>query len=223
MVTSLKAYNSLLAKVNREDTNSNIHVPRGKFVVTYNEQAKRWFKNKLKNKLNSDELDELSDLLIDNTELKRLKRHQDHIDFELPADYFSFTSSFSEAVRDQCKRRLSNWKVKPQDVPPLLSDSNNSPSFDFEETPISVAGKKLKVYINDFDVKKVYLNYYRFPSEIDLEGYINVDGTESTTINPDLPDISVIEIINRCAVEIMRDNEKAEGFQYSKERVETEE
>lgn len=222
-MTSLQAYNSLLTKTNREDTNSNIYVPRGKFVVIYNEQARRWFKSKLKRKLSSDELDELSDLLVDNIEVKRIGRHIDHIDFQLPADYYSLASSFSEASRKGCKKRLTNWKAKPHDIPVLLKDENNNPSFDFEETPLSIAGEKIKVYFTDFNINKVYLNYYRFPKDIDVEGYINLDGSQSTNINPELDNMAVDEIISRCAIEIMRDNEKREGFEYAKERIETEE
>lgn len=223
MTTALQAYNSLNMKVNREDTNSNIHVPKGKFVVIYNEQARRWLKSKLKRKLSSDELDELSDLLEDNIEIARIKRHQDHIDFQLPSDYFSLASSFSEATRGKCNKRLTNWKAKPHDIPVLLKDENNNPSFDFEETPLSIAGNKAKVYFSDFNIKKVYINYYRFPKNIDVEGYINVDGSQSTTVDPELNDLAVDEILNRCAIEIMRDNKNQEGFQYAKERIETEE
>lgn len=223
MTTSLQAYNSFLIKSNREDTNSNIHVSKGKFVVIYNEQAIRWMKEKFKRKLSSSELDELSDLLVDNFEVIKVGKHQGHIDFKLPDDYFSLASSFSQAVRGNCKRVLTNWKAKPHDIPVLLKDENNNPSFDFEETLLSIAGKKIKVYFDDFKVDKVYINYYRFPKNIDIEGYINIDGSASTTINPELSDLAVNEIINRCAKEVMRTSEKQEGFLLAKERVETEE
>lgn len=223
MTTALQAYNSLNIKVNKADTNSNVHIPKGKFVLIYNEQARRWLKSKLKSKLSTDELDELSDLLMDNQSLTRLQKHQDHIDFELPSDYHSFASSFSEANRKKCKKTLTNWKAKPQDIPALLRDDNNNPSFDFEETLLTVSGKKIKIYVSDFDVKKVYLNYYRYPKDIDVEGYIKLDGTQSKSVDPELPDLAVDEIINRCAIEIMRETEKQEGFQYAKERIATEE
>lgn len=222
-MTSLQAYNNFLLEANKDDTNSNIHVPRGKFVSIFNKEARKWTKEKFKRKLSSDELDELSDLLVDNVELEKVRSHIDHFDYKLPEDYYSLASSFSIASKGKCERVLDNWKAKPHDVPILLRDSNNKPSFEFEETILNISSNNVKVYFDDFQIKKVYLNYYKLPTEIDVEGYIKVDGSASSSINPKLNDLAVDEIISRCVLELNRSTQNLEGFQLSKDRTNTEE
>ncbi len=222
-MTSLEAYNSFLLKLNRNDSNSNINVPKGKFVISYNEQAKRWLKQKLKRKLGTNELDELNYLLVDDLSLKSQGKHLDHFDFTLPDDFFDISSCISIATRGNCTRTLDNWPTKDKNIRNLLRDANFKPSFDYEESLCTAVNNKLKVYFNDFKIKETYLTYYREPISIDIEGYIKIDGSHSTNINPDLPDIAVNEIISRCVLEFQGISENAEGFQISKDRILTEE
>jgi len=81
---------------------------------------------------------------------------------------------------------------------------------------------KIFVFKNDFVVDDCYLNYYRSVREIDIEGYIRLDGKPSTNIDPDIQDQYVDEVIDRCALEIIRRYENPDGFQYAKERISTE-
>ena len=58
---------------------------------------------------------------------------------------------------------------------------------------------------------------------IDIEGYIKVDGSNSTTINQDdLDKESIKEIINRCALETIRVYENPQGFQLAQQRIQSE-
>lgn len=218
-MTSLEAYENLLLKVNRNDSNSNIEVSRGQFVNIYNEQRAKWTSEKLSKKLSSDQLDELQDLLEDDVELLSDSFGQNSIYFKLPSNFYKVASSFSLAEKNGCERILTNWNTKSTDRSVILNDENINPSFDYEETPINITKDKLKVYFTDFKVKKVYLSYYKQPQEIDLEGYIKSDGTQSTTINPDISDANVLEIITRCAAEVMRNNQNPEGLQFQKDRI----
>ncbi len=224
-MTSLQAYQNFLIKVNRNDSNSNINVPKGKFVVLFNEHSKRWLKQKLKRKLSTNELDELSSLLVDDFQLSLLgNKHIDHYDFELPDDFFDISSSFSIVEKGECTRALDNWPVKDKNIRVLLRDSNFKPSFEYEETLCTAANNKLKVYFDDFKIKETYLSYYKQPKDIDIAGYITVDNQPSITIDPDdLPDFAVNEIVNRCALEVNGITENVEGFQISKDRITTEE
>lgn len=219
---SLEVYESFLIKLNRGDSNSNINVPKGKFVIIYNEQAKRWLKQTLKKNLGSYEIEELNYLLVNNYPLVQYSREQDHYNFTLPSNFFDFSSSFSEAKRGQCSRILDNWPVVDKNIRVLLRDANYSPSFDFEETLCSAVDNRLKIYYNDFKIESAYLTYYREPINIDIKGYIKVDGTQSKNIDPDLPDYAVSEIINRCVVEFQGVVENPQGFQISKDRITTE-
>lgn len=218
-MTSLQLYQNFLIKVNKNDSNSNISVPKGKFVIIYNEQAKKWLENALRKKVSTNEIDRLNSLLVDNNKLVLDAKHMDHYDFYLPSDFFDISSSFSIAERNDCERVLDNWPVKDKNVRVLLSDSNFNPSFDFEETLCSAVNNKLKVYFNDFEIKEVFLTYYRQPKDIDVEGYIKENNQPSQTIDPDVPDFIANEILDRCALEVQGIIENAEGYSVSKEKV----
>lgn len=222
-MTSSEAYEGFLIEFNRNDINSNINVSKGKFVLIYNKEAKKWLKEKLKRKLSTEEHDELSDLLVDNAELTSLQKHLNHVDFELPEDFYSLASATTLVSKQSCERLLDAWNVKPQNIQVLLRDENHKPSFDYEETILTIASKKVKVFYDGFKVKKLYFNYYRFPENIDIEGYIKLDGTPSINIDPELSDLAVGEIISRCALEATRNTENAEAFPFAKERINSEE
>lgn len=218
-MTSLEAYQNLLLKVNRNDSNSNVNIPKGQFVLLYNEQLAKWTCEKMQQKLNSDELDELNDLLEDEIELPKISSNRDYDYFTVPENFYKFSSSYSIAERDGCTRVLTNWNLKSPDVRVILNDENSNPSFDYEETPMFFTQGKAKIYFSDFNIEKAFLTYYRTPSPIDLEGYIKVDGTVSKNIDPDISDANVNEIVTRCAAEIMRNNQNAEGLQFNKDRI----
>lgn len=221
-MTSAEAYYNFLLKVNRNDSNSNINVPKGQFIVLYNEQLAKWMYEKLPKKLSTDELDKLNDLLEDEIELPKISSGRGYVYFQVPLNYYKFSSSYSIAKRDDCERILTNWNLKSPDIRVALNDENNNPSFDFEETPIFITNDRAKVYVSDFTVENVFLSYYRTPSPIDIEGYIKVDGTISENIDPDISDGNVNEIISRCAAEVMRNNQNPEGLQMQKDRIQNE-
>lgn len=222
-MTSLQLYESFLIKLNRGDSNINVNVPRGKFVVIYNEQAKQWLHHKLRIKVSTNEIDELKESLSDSTEISFRSTHLDHKDFVLPDNFFDFSHAVCIATKGNCERVLEIWPEKDKNVRVLLKNSNYKPSFDYEETLCSVAGDALKVYFDSFDIEKVYLSYYKEPLEIDIEGYTRLDGNPSSNIDPDLSDFSVNQIINRCVSVFHGITENKDGFEISKNRITTEE
>lgn len=219
----IELYKSFLLKINKNDTNSNINISKGEFVILYNEQKKIWLEEKLKSKSNDIDIHDLERLYIKDKEIFKSKSDTNSSHFELPTDYYKYDSSFSLAKKGKCLRELSNWLVKPKNVNTLLNDTNNSPSFEYEETLCIISQNHIVVYKDDFDIEKVYISYYKVPMDIDIEGYIKFDGTLSTNIDPiDLNHKSISEIINRCAIETIRIYENPEGFQLAQHRIQTE-
>lgn len=218
-MTSLEAYQLLLEKVNRNDTNSNIHIPRGKFVVLYNQQRLKWLQNKLVEYKDSQNLDYLDELLEDDTELDFIKIKHNSAIFKLPDDFFEFSSSFSLCTKGDCTGRvLTNWEIKSSDKRVILQDENHNPSFEYEETFVIPTSGNLSVYFSDFTVDRCFLTYYRTPGKIDIEGYIDINRNPSKNIDPDIPDDMVDQILDYCYMEIMRSNKDVEGFQLAKDK-----
>lgn len=220
-MTSLEAYKYFLLKLNRNDSNVNISVSKAEFVLLYNEQRYIWLESKLKLKNPDIDIQDLGPLLVKDSKLQKSKDDDNSSIFKLPQDFMKFDSSYSIASKNKCKGRvLTNWPVKPRNISVLLLDSNMEPSFEYEETLCIVSSEGLVVYRKDFNIDEVYLSYYKLPKEIDIEGYIKLDGSSSSTINPDdLPNDLITQIVNHCVMEVSRNYENQLGAQFAKDRI----
>ena len=223
-MTSEEAYKSFLIKINKNDSNRNIKIPKGQFVLLYNQQAPIWLKNRLEEGHKTDRLDDLAELLELDKSLEKVEEFDKSVDFKLPDDFFDYSSSYSLATTDECSEEtvLYHWNYKNKNKNTLLINENTKPSFDYQETFITQNKNLIKVYTDNFTIKKVFLDYYRVPPEIDILGYINTDGSNSINKNPILDKYLVNQIINYCVLETVRIYQSPEDFQLSKERIEKE-
>jgi hypothetical protein len=220
---AIEAYKSLLLKVNKNDTNSDIDISRGEFVLLFNEQKDRWEKEKISAYQSNDGVEELEELQVKHKELIKAHDANDYSVFTLPDNFFSKLSSYSYCSDSDCRDVIvRHIPIKPKNENMLLENTNTQPSLDFEETVVDLSENKLFVYRKDFAVDKTFLNYYREVGKIDIAGYRKLDGTMSTDIHPDISDSLVEEILGRCAKEIIRRYESPNGFQLADERIRTE-
>lgn len=217
---SLEAYNSYLRKVNRNDTNRNIKIPKGQFVSLYNEQAEIWLSDFIRDNNSTDKINEISELLQLDISLEKSQDTLNSSDFNIPEDYFEYSSAYCLAQKEGCSESVVYcWDIKNKNKNTLFQNENEKPSFEYQETFIQHNQDKIKVYRDNFDISKLYLDYYRVPKKIDIEGYINVDGTNSSNINPDISDFLVNKIIEYCVVETIRVFQSPEAFQLAKDRI----
>lgn len=213
-MTAIEAYKRFLIKLNKNDTNSNIAVNKGQFVLIFNEQADIWLDRKIDEDLRNSEKNELETLLIHEAPLTKVRDTITYSEFELPDDYFDYENSYSIATRGDCtNRKLLNWDFKARNKSTIDQDENHNPSFDFEETIVNVSQNSLLVFKTDFEINQQFLTYYRQPKHIDLAGYKKFDGTDSTNIDPELLDIYVSEILNMCVIEVDTNYGNTEQFQ----------
>ena len=220
-MTAQEIYKRFLIGIGKKDTNSNISISKGEFVLIFNAQKRAWLRDKVKNKQVSDAIDNLQEIIERDFEISKLKSDDRKDTFILPDDYFDYASSYSIANKNSCKnKKIRNWKPKPKNLEVLLEDTNHDPSFEYGETIIQVNGNEMSVFKKEFDVEKVFLSYYRKGLDIDLQGYTKIDGSQSININPDISDENVDEIINRSVLEITRIyNENPSNFQAAKDRI----
>lgn len=217
---SNEAYKLYEIKINKNDTNRNIKVNEAIFVKIYNEQAKIWLENEIKENESNYRKNDIAELLELDVPLVKNKINKDSISFALPTNYFDYASSYSVAVKGKCKDRiLVNWDFKIKDRNSIITNNNLSPSFEYEETLINISKGNLIVFKSDFDISEQYLTYYSIPREIDIEGYIKEDGSYSTNVDPNLGDNYVNKIINLSVLETIRIFENPDGFQLAKDRV----
>jgi hypothetical protein len=223
-MTSKEAYKKYLLKINKNDTNSNIKVSKGEFVLMFNEWMYQWVDEKFDKFLDSSDINELEYLLVKDIKLTQTGKDKNSVHFKFPKDLLKYASSYSEAEKGGCSSVLVNWNVKPRNVNVLLKDENNNPSFEYEETICTLEDGSLIVYVSDFTIKNQYLSYYKLPTAIDLEGYIKVDGSRSSNIDPmlSMPDLHIDQIINRCVIETTISYENAQATNLSASRLKLE-
>ena len=216
-------YKRFLMMINKNDTNAGVTIPPAEFVLLFNAEALRWLAEELKKDEDNIDVNKIDQLFNPNVELTLFEKHEKFLDFTLPDDYFQVYGSYSFADRGICQGvRIANYEKKPGNLVPILSDSDNRPSLNYQEAPFVLTENSLRLYFDDYEVKSTFVNYYRTPNKIDMEGYINFDGEQSTNIDPELDDFNNLEILARVAKEINRQVENTEGFQLAGERVNSE-
>lgn len=218
-MTSIEAYKEFLLKLNKNDTNTKINVSKGEFVLIFNEHKRIWLSNQLDKNESSDKITDVEELLEIDEKLTIVEDLNDKTLFKLPNNYHKYISSYSIASKGNCKNRiLYNRPIKPKNINPVKKNENEVSSFDFEQAVVELSKGNLVVRKTDFLIDEQFLTYYREPIDIDIEGYIKINGTRSTTIDPDISDESVLEIINRCVIEATANYESIEQFQLASQK-----
>lgn len=219
-MTSIEAYKKFEIKVNNINSATNIDVGVGEFILMFNEQQYKWFRNKFRGRSALYALDDVQQLIKTDLRLSSSSTGDRYTQFSLPDDYFDYISSYALASKGDCTDRpLYTFQVRLNEIDLAIRDEYNKPSFEYHEAPISISQDNIQVYKTDFEVTKLYLTYYRYPVKIDISGYIKLDGTPSVNVDPELYDQAVDEIIDWCVLELQRVADNQEGFQLSANRI----
>lgn len=212
-------YKRFLIKVNKNDTNSNINVPKGVFVLIFNEITRFWLNAKIKETRKDYQKNYIAELLIIDHPLTPKYVTPFFTQFELPVDYFDTESAYSIAKKGDCAGRLIyNFDFKQRNRNVTFQNENEKPSFEYQETLYNINREGIAVYTDNFEIQNQYLSYYKLPTQIDIAGYTKFDGSPSTNINSDLDDKNVLDILNLCSLEAVTNFENGETFQLQKQR-----
>lgn len=214
----IEAYKLLLSKVNKNDTNTNIKVPKSIFILLFNQEKRKWLSKFLEKEESSDIIENISELLILDKELNKVHQTDKRIDFSIPNDFFKRVSGYNIASKDKCNAVVVNWFQKPKDINVLLQNSHYTPSFEYQETLAVINDGKVSIYVDNFDIKNSYLTYYKEPKDLNIEGFKQLDGTPSYNQETGLSKENMEKIIDRVAVEITRNYESTEQLQLALQR-----
>ncbi len=219
-MTPLETYKQFLLRINKNDTNKNINVPRGEFVLLFNEQRLKWLDDIVKDKVSTDEIEDIAELYKPDTELTLATTNPLFSEFTLPTDYFRRTSVYCLASKGECTNNVMvAWDFKPKNKDFNIQNSNEDPSFEYQETKYSIKGATIVLYKKDFNIDKVFLSYYSQPIALDIAGYKRLDGSTSVDQATDLVDINVGEVLDRCAAVVLGRYQNVEGFQLAAAEV----
>lgn len=114
--------------------------------------------------------------------------------------YMFYIDSYVIADKGNCKNKILFTNLEPvkhADITVLLNNNNYKPSFEFREVLLDISKDELHIYSDGtFTIKDVYLSYLRYPKEIDKEGYVKLDGTDSSTQSCELEDYLEDELLD---------------------------
>lgn len=206
--------------LNKNASLKNVNITRPNFVILYNREALRWLENYIKLNSSTQSVHNVHQFLVTDQKLSESEVSESYYLYDLPEDYFEFSTSKSLANKDKCSRFIYNYLEKPKDLNTLLDDGLSGPSFEFEESLCNISKNKLQVFVDDYKINSTYLSYYKKPQKIDLSGYTNInDGSYSQTIDTDLDERYQTQIIDLTVLEVMRQFENNNGLTVSQNRI----
>lgn len=220
-MTSQEAYVTFLLLANKLTSNDNINIDIGRFVLLYNKAARVWLEQRVRKTKSNQKIDEIQQLVVKDVALTIINSTQNYINFELPEDWFDHIGGYAVCTRGTCTGNIVNAdQVKNDEKRLILFDDNWRPNFDFEWLPIAIGEGSIQVYFKDFIVDGFYIDYFKYPKNIDIEGYIKADNTtQSTNIDPELDDIYVNEIIDLVVADVSRIYQNNEKMQLDLNRI----
>lgn len=229
MISTEKLLYKIDLKLNKVASDQNQFIADEDKLVALNEAQLKLIKGKIDNKLGlgfesfRSRYEELQDLIVQYEEVSPTKTTEVLPSFKinlnnLSGKYYLPVDIIALADKGGCKNReiYVRKMVKHSDLTTLIRNTNYNPSFIYQETLSTVSGNNLIVYSGDFTINKILFSYLRFPKEMDIEGYIHLDGTESITQDCELSEELEDELLNLTVIELgfdISDNNIAQAEQ----------
>lgn len=134
-------------------------------------------------------------------------------------DYMFYISSYAIATRRGCKATLGVNLIKEGDLETMYFNENYSPSFKWRETIATIGSNNLHVYTdNTFVIDDIRLTYLRKPKSIDKEGYVKLDGSDSSNQDSELPEYAKNDIVDLAVKFAAQSTDNVSQVQMAKER-----
>lgn len=213
------SYTTFLILVNKNKTNNNASVSKFDFITIFNYTINRYVEWIL-NKKNDDSIRYVSDLLVLEKPLVKTSSNTIHDEFEKPKDFFDHSNLTVYASSSSCNSvKLKTWEIKNDNKEEIYEDFYNKPSLKHRETFYHFSQKSVAIYKSNFKIDKALLSYYRYPRQVDIAGYTNLQNETSTNIDPELDDKVINRILIAMAKEFAANNNDPNQYQLNSNRL----
>ena len=146
---------------------------------------------------------------------------------ELSPRYMFYIDSYILADKGRCKDRvvwINKELAKHGDINLLLTNDHYKPSFEYQETFNFISSDEISVFTDGtFTPKQIYVAYMRYPTYIDKEGYIKLDGTDSVNADCELEEYLEDELLDLTVQNLAMYTENASAVQSATYRIQTNE
>ena len=145
----------------------------------------------------------------------------------LSPEYMFYIDSYILADKGKCKDRkiwINRDLLKHGDLQFALNNDHYKPSFEYQETFNSISSEEISIYTDGtFTPKKIYISYLRYPKYIDKEGYVKLDGSDSTNQDCELEAYLEDELIDLTVLNLAEYTENTSAAQGAIQRIQTNE
>lgn len=125
-------------------------------------------------------------------------------DYMLPLEIYSMCSRGSCTERPVIITRI----VRHGDIGTMMNNNHYKPSFEYQESIAVISDDKLIIYTDGtFTVDEIHISYLKYPTPVDYDGVIHIDGRVGTTVNSELPKQVEDELLNLATLELGIDTE----------------
>lgn len=197
------AYESYLLKVEKNGVNDGLSTSRDRFVIAFNEAQNKYSEFHLQNR-GVDDVRYIEHLLVIDKRIDSPTKISDHYNFPLPDNYLDLSFIRGVGSQNSCKNQTLDLfdAKKAENLPEILNDEDNKPSFKWREAPYLIASNNVNVYTdNTFSVDEILLSYYRYPNKIALVDPYNPESAFDETIEIEWDAKSLDRIISLTAGE----------------------
>ena len=215
-----KLYEKLLLKLDATGS-QNIAVDNSRAVIALNEAQNRMVEFFLSTK-QDDNLRYIQKLLK-SQEIERTSEEKLTNNFSLPDDYFDFSSIVGYGSTEKCKgKKFHLYEIKNQNKDEILNDEFNKPSFLYRESPYYISEDSVKIFVDDFKMDKVILDYYRYPVQLRLIDEDNPESDFDEGFQIEFDDKLIDRIVSETVFLIQVNNKESEfqvNSQISKTKI----
>jgi hypothetical protein len=176
MIKVEEAKNRYLIKAEKNGTNDNITTDNYRFCLNFNESQNKFLSLQLQNRGIDDIRYIEKFLVLDKELLPEDSISHGKVNFNLPTNYFDLASARAIALKDKCKDLIKIDEVLIENLPEIITNEDLKPSFEWRESIFLINSNSISVYVDEFKIEKVLLNYYRYPNQIKL---VNPEDPES--------------------------------------------
>lgn len=242
MIPTIRLLYKLDQRLNKLSSNQHQQIPVENKILALNEAQVKLIKKKLNtnntlglgfdgNKKRYEDLQNLVEpaeahkLKIELVDSK-LNKWSSDISLLSPK-YMFYVDSYIIADKGTCKDRViyvNSDLTAHADVSVLINNSHYKPSFEYQETFCSVSSNSEEIYTDgSFTPKDLYISYLRYPKKIDIEGYEDFDGENSTNSDCELNDYLEDELLDLAQQELAMNIENMAAAQFATNKIQSSE
>jgi hypothetical protein len=166
MITVEQAYERYLLKTQKNATNDGAATSRDIFCLLFNESQNKYLSITLQQR-GVDDVRNIQKFLILDEKVEPTSEDFNKCNFPLPEKYFDLADVRAIATKDSCSDLINLFEVQTENLNEIIQDEYNKPSFEWRESFYTINSDNLSVYVDNFKISEILLNYYRYPNRIE--------------------------------------------------------